>query len=364
MKYLDKPLLYAILLLIALGLIMVYSATYHNDIDKFFLKQHFFKQLIFVILGFITAWILLSDNRLVKNFNTKFIYNKSWWFFWLVIILLVLVFLPYIGKSVNGSDRWLNLIWFTFQPSELAKLTVIITIARMATRQNIRGLMGIFKTLALSFPFIFLIVVETDFGATAIITATAFAVLLVAGAHLGWFGLIIAILAAVASWLVSLDDNRVNRIYDFFAGSDQGIQALVGIVRGDLFGVGLGSGLQKISKLSEIHTDMIFSLIAEELGLISIIIVISLYFYIYLKGFKIAATAVKRGLRFESYLAFGICFWLSSQTLYNILMNLNFFPIKGFTLPLISYGGSSMLITIMAMAILLKIDITNKKQYV
>ncbi len=358
-KGLDTRLLLAIVSLLALGLMMLLSATYHTDFGKGVLSWHIVKQLMFIALASIGMWMLFFESPIFAKINMHFLYNHTYIFYLICVILLLLVLL--VGHSANGSTRWLKISSFTLQPSEFAKLAIIFAVAKTIAEQNIRSFGGIIKNILLLLPFIVLILMQTDFGAIFVIGITAFAILFISGINWKFFVVSAIALLLIFIALVFLDPNRFERMIAFYyEQTGQGLQALIGINRGGWFGIGIGASIQKISKLPEIHTDMIFSLIAEELGLIMIIVILGLYTYIYIKGFSIAIHSIKIGNPFHSYVAFGITFWLAFQTLYNILMNIGLAPIKGFTLPLISYGGSSMLVTLIAFAILLRIDAENK----
>jgi cell division protein FtsW len=230
----------------------------------------------------------------------------------------------------------------------------------------------LFKTLIVVGAAAVLIINEQDLGATIIITLTALSMLFAAGSYLRQLIYVGATLFSAAGVFVYLDDVRSKRMFDFWqedlwtntsASVYQTKQALIGIARGDWTGTGLGAGIQKYSKLPEPHTDMIFSVIGEELGIIGMLVVLFAFAYIIGKGFNIAKHSLKNKRKYSSYVAFGICSWFSMQISVNISMNLGLIPPKGFTLPLISYGGTSMIFSIIALAILLRIDMENRAEY-
>ncbi len=356
-KKLDYHLLSIIGAIIGIGFIMMLSASYDDSLLLY--KQSAFKQFIFIIFGCMLA-------ALIINFDSiNFIKKNILIFYGSVIVLLVLVFIPPIGSEVNGSERWIHLPFdLKLQPSEIAKLITIISMARILSIKEIRTTKGtIYATFAL-LPIVSLIISEVDFGATVLIFTTSFVIMFVAGAKKT--PLIIELFVAITVTLILLyfSSNRSNRIMAFFDGTGdmdyQRQQSLIGIVRGDWLGTGIGFGIQKITKLSEAHTDMIFSVIGEETGIIGMLLLLLLYLFIFYKGFIIARQSIIMEYRFNSYLAFGITTWLSLQVIASLLVNLSLVPPKGFTLPLISYGGSSIVISIISLAILLKIDIENK----
>ncbi len=368
----DKNLLSAILALLAFGWIMSFSAS----LGQFGSYSYFFKQTIFITLGLSLGYTALKVPLYFYKNNSKLL-------FIITLIFLALVFLPEpIGRTVNASTRWINFVFFKFQPSEMMKLVMILFMAGFLVRQEKdlrKPYMGFAKTIVIIGLSSVLLLLEPDIGATFIISATAFAMLLAAGVYLKQLFVVGSIVAGVFTVVLFQIPNRVERLMSFWQKDlwlndservYQTKQALIGIARGDWFGTGIGGGIQKYSKLPEPHTDMIFSIIGEETGVIGMMFVLFAFGYIILKGYKIAKDALKNGKKYSSYVAFGICTWLSMQFSVNVAMNIGLIPPKGFTLPLISYGGSSMIFVLISLAILLRIDMENrckdkkKKQYV
>lgn len=368
----DKNLLSAILALLAFGWIMSFSAS----LGHFGSYSYFFKQTIFITLGLSLGYTALKVPLYFYKNNSKLL-------FIITLIFLALVFLPEpIGRKINGSTRWINFVFFKFQPSEMMKLVMILFMAGFLVRQEKdlrKPYMGFAKTIVIIGLSSVLLLLEPDIGATFIISATAFAMLLAAGVYLKQLFVVGSIVAGVFTVVLFQIPNRVERLMSFWQKDlwlndservYQTKQALIGIARGDWFGTGIGGGIQKYSKLPEPHTDMIFSIIGEETGVIGMMFVLFAFGYIILKGYKIAKDALKNGKKYSSYVAFGICTWLSMQFSVNVAMNIGLIPPKGFTLPLISYGGSSMIFVLISLAILLRIDMENrckdkkKKQYV
>ncbi len=368
----DKNLLSAILALLAFGWIMSFSAS----LGHFGSYSYFFKQTIFITLGLSLGYTALKVPLYFYKNNSKLL-------FIITLIFLALVFLPEpIGRTVKGSTRWINFVFFKFQPSEMMKLVMILFMAGFLVRQEKdlrKPYMGFAKTIVIIGLSSVLLLLEPDIGATFIISATAFAMLLAAGVYLKQLFVVGSIVAGVFTVVLFQIPNRVERLMSFWQKDlwlndservYQTKQALIGIARGDWFGTGIGGGIQKYSKLPEPHTDMIFSIIGEETGVIGMMFVLFAFGYIILKGYKIAKDALKNGKKYSSYVAFGICTWLSMQFSVNVAMNIGLIPPKGFTLPLISYGGSSMIFVLISLAILLRIDMENrckdkkKKQYV
>ncbi|WXT99833.1 MAG: putative peptidoglycan glycosyltransferase FtsW [Catillopecten margaritatus gill symbiont] len=366
----DKKLLFAIFALLIFGWMLSSSAS----IGHFGNYSKAINQLAYIGIGIVAGFIVLK-------IPMSFYKENRYWFFLITLILLAVVFSP-MGKTVNGSTRWIDLVVFSLQPSEILKIVIILFAAGFLVEQEKdlkRPWKGFFKALAIIFIPSVLLLFEPDFGATIIVVATVLIMLLVAGVYLKQLFIAGGVVSLLVVGLISLNPNRVERFVSFWKedlwlnNSDkvwQTKQALIGIARGDWTGTGLGNGIQKYTKLPEPHTDMIFAIIGEETGVVGMLFVLFVFAYIMLKGFKIAKDALKNNRRYSSYVGFGICTWLSMQFSVNIAMNLGLIPPKGFTLPLISYGGSSMIFALISMALLLRIgmennaDLTKQKEYV
>ena len=360
----DKALLLAILMLIIFGWIMMLSAS----LAYFDSYTYFYKQTLFIFMG-------LSAGLITLNTPISVLQKYSIPLFILTIVLLAVVFLPSpIGHSANGSTRWINFVYFKFQPSELMKLSMVLFMAGFLIRQEKdlrKPWMGFLKTLLIIGIADLLILFETDLGATLIVSLTALAMLYAAGSYLKQLGIVTFSLFALVGVIIINYPNRLDRLVSFWSEdlwrSDAKIyqtqQALIGIARGDWFGTGLGAGIQKYYLLPERHTDMIFAVIGEELGILGMLFVLLSFLYILLKGFSIAKLALQKGRYYSSYVVFGICTWFAMQITVNIGMNLGLLPPKGFTLPLLSYGGTSMIFSIIALAIVLRVDMENRTKY-
>ena len=361
----DKARLSSILALLIFGWLMSFSAS----LAYFSSYSFFFKHTIFISAGLVAGLIILNTpiSTLQKYSIPLFILS--------LILLTVVFFPPPIGHTVNGSTRWINFVFFKFQPSELMKLSMVLFMAGFLIRQekDIRKpWMGFLKTLVIIGIADILLLLETDFGATLIISLTALAMLYAAGVFLKQLSIVTAGLFAFVGIFIYLNPNRIARLTsfwvdDFWASSDAKVhqtqQALIGIARGDWFGTGIGAGIQKYSLLPERHTDMIFAVIGEELGILGMMFVLISFLFILLKGFKIAKIALQKGRYYSSYVVFGICTWFAMQITVNIGMNLGLLPPKGFTLPLLSYGGTSMIFAIISLAIVLRVDMENRTNY-
>ena len=361
----DKALLSSILALLIFGWLMSFSAS----LAYFSSYSFFFKQTIFICADLFAGLIILNTpiSTLQKYSIPLFILS--------LILLTVVFFPPPIGHTVNGSTRWINFVFFKFQPSELMKLSMVLFMAGFLIRQEKdirRPWKGFLKTLVIIGIADFLLLLETDFGATLIISLTALAMLYAAGVFLKQLSIVTAGLFAFVGVFIYLNPNRIARLTsfwvdDFWASNDAKVhqtqQALIGIARGDWFGTGIGAGIQKYSLLPERHTDMIFAVIGEELGILGMMFVLLSFLFILLKGFKIAKIALQKGRYYSSYVVFGICTWFAMQITVNIGMNLGLLPPKGFTLPLLSYGGTSMIFAIISLAIILRVDMENRTKY-
>ena len=361
----DKSLLSAIIALIIFGWIMSFSAS----LAYFESYSYFFKQTLFILMG-------LSAGLVILNTPISVLQKYSIPLFILSLVLLVIVFFPEpIGHKVKGSSRWINFVYFKFQPSELMKLSMVLFMAGFLIRQekDVRSpWMGFIKTICIIGIADVLLLLETDIGATLIISLTAMAMLYAAGSYIKQLTIVTVGLLVILGFVITLIPNRVARFMSFWNGdiwnSDdprvyQTKAALIGIARGDWFGTGLGGGIQKYGLLPERHTDMIFAVIGEELGILGMLFVLLSFAYILTKGFNIAKLALKKGRKYSSYVVFGICTWFAMQVTVNIGMNLELLPPKGFTLPLLSYGGTSMIFAVISLAIVLRVDMENRTNY-
>jgi cell division protein FtsW len=282
------------------------------------------------------------------------------------IALLLAVLLPGLGVEVNGSTRWINLVVFRLQVSEPAKLLALVYMAGYLVRhgEQVRSTgAGFLKPLGLLMIVALLLLLEPDFGATVVLVTTALVMMFMAGVGLWKFGALIGAAAAAFATLAITSPYRLQRLTAFvdpwndpFNTDFQLTQSLIAIGRGEWFGVGLGASIQKLFYLPEAHTDFVFAVLAEELGLLGILVLLGLYALIVYRAWLIAGRAEQAGNLFAAYLAYGIGTWLGTQAIINMGVNTGLLPTKGLTLPLMSYGGSSMLVTCAALALLLRID--------
>ncbi|GAB4223716.1 MAG: putative lipid II flippase FtsW [Gammaproteobacteria bacterium] len=289
----------------------------------------------------------------------------------LCIILLILVLIPGIGRAVNGSARWLGVGPLRLQVSEIVKLGFIIYLAGYIVRHPEElqyQLSGFIKPLIILGVIGVLLLLEPDFGAAVVLMLTAMAILFLGGARLKQFVVMAAIGVCLIGILAISSPYRLQRLTSFlnpwanaFSGGYQLTQALIAFGRGGWIGVGLGESIQKLFYLPEAHTDFIYAVLVEELGLLGGLIVIALYTLLVIRGLVIARRSHKVGHLFQAHVAYGITFWLGLQAMISIGVNCGVLPTKGLTLPLMSYGGSSMLVNCIAIALLLRIDYETRR---
>ncbi len=344
---------------ITLGLVMVTSASMAvaaKDLgDPFYFLE---RQFVFGGCGLVLAWAV---TRVPAQLWDKY----SLALLLLGLALLSLVLIPGLGAKINGARRWMRVGPMNFQVSELAKVLVLTWVCSYCVRKRAElehTFAGLAKPVGLLTVAGALLLIEPDFGATTVLFATGFAVLFVAGARLRY---VLALLCAVATafaLLAVLSPYRLRRLTGFlhpwedpFNGGFQLTQSLIAIGRGGWFGVGLGSSIQKLFYLPEAHTDFVFAVLAEELGLVGVIGVISLFVALVWRAVQISRMAAQAGLKFQSYLALAFGMWLGLQALVNIGVNMGVLPTKGLTLPLLSYGRSSLIVSLGWLGMLLRI---------
>lgn len=355
---LDHSLLVAIALIAALGLLMVASASLpladRQVGDEFFYLK---RQLLFFAVGLgVAATVLRIRLESWERASTLLLV--------FAYMLLVVVLIPGVGREVNGAVRWIPLGFFNLQVSELAKLLIILYIAAYLVRRAdlVRDRMsGFLVPMAVMAVASLLLLMEPDFGTAAVMTATGMGLLFLAGASVWRFALFGGLAIGAGALLVVTSPYRWVRLTTFmdpwqdpFASGFQLTQSLIAIGRGEWFGVGLGASVQKLFYLPEAHTDFLFAVFAEELGLVGVAGLIGLYGYVVWRAFVIGTRSLKNGLLFGGYLAYGIGLWFGMQAFVNIGVNMGMLPTKGLTLPLMSYGGSSLITTMLAMALLLR----------
>jgi cell division protein FtsW len=355
----DPVIVMTVFALLLVGLVMVTSASLNiaerPTGDAFF---YFERQLFSVLLGCTFGGAML----IVPIATWK---RMAPWLLVVSFALLLLVIVPVIGHEVNGSRRWIRLGPLNFQPSEIARWLLVTYIAIFAVRHQTElrsSAQGFFKPLAVLLAAAVLLLVEPDFGAAGVLSVTGTAVLFVAGARFRDFLVVCAVgLLAVAA-LALASPYRVLRITAFlnpwedpFKTGFQLTQSLIAIGRGEWFGVGLGSSIQKLYYLPEAHTDFVFAVFAEEFGLLGVTLVVAAFLVIVLRSLRLSRIAADAGMPLHACIAAGFGVWIGLQAFLNIGVNMGLLPTKGLTLPLLSYGRSSMLVTLAWVGMLLRV---------
>lgn len=360
----DRWLILLISCLVGVGLLMVASASIAISDHQYHQPFYFFyKQLIFLLLGVALGSVVVQVEILVWEKISGILLVS-------VMVLLALVLIPGIGHAINGSMRWIGYGPASIQVSEVAKFVVVIYIASYLMRKNDEihtSLMGFLKPMFLLSVIAVLLLREPDFGATAVIMATALGMMFLGGMLLRHFVFLFGIVLSFLAVLAISEPYRMKRLTTFldpwanpFGNGYQLTQSLMAFGRGGWFGAGLGQSIQKVFYLPEAHTDFLFSVIAEELGLIGVLVVIVLFTLLILRVFAIGRQAQKLNQHFAGFVSYGFAFWIAIQFMVNIGVSSGILPTKGLTLPLMSYGGSSMLITCVVFAVILRIDYENR----
>jgi cell division protein FtsW len=355
---LDPALTAAIIALTSYGAVMVGSASIglaDRDVGEplYFLLRHVGAIAIGLAAGGVA---LLAPMRYWFNLHGVMLLA--------VIALLGSVFVPGLGNTVNGSTRWLDLGPVTLQPSELARLCMVLYLSSYIVRRQAEmssGLKGFLKPMLLVAGVAGLLLLEPDFGAAVVLTATSFGLLFVGGARLRDFSLALAVALGALASLAFSSGYRVQRLMGFmdpwadpFASGFQLTQSLIAIGRGEWLGVGLGDSVQKLFYLPEAHTDFVFAVLAEELGVIGASFVILLFGIVVFKAIGLGPRGAAAGLPYQGLVSTGIGFSLGLQAFINIGVNMGLLPTKGLTLPLISYGRTSAVVTLVSLALLMR----------
>jgi len=361
----DKKLLGVALLILILGIVILGSASIsiaEQQTGKPF--YYLIRQLGYAGVGVFLAVLLFTVPIAVWERVGPVLIVVS-------MLLLMLVFIPGLGRTVNGSTRWIAFAGLNVQVSEFVKLFCIIYLAGYLVRhtQLVRTeLKGFIRPLLLLQVVVFLLLLEPDYGAAAVLLATAMGMMWLGGARFIQFAMLGVLVAAALALLAVSSPYRMERLTAFlnpwadpFNSGFQLTQALIAFGRGEWFGVGLGSSVQKMFYLPEAHTDFVFSVLGEELGLIGVVFVILLYTFLVLRLLRIGRHAEQRELPFHAYLTYGVALWIGMQAFINIGVNMGVLPTKGLTLPLMSYGGSSMVVMCLAISLVLRVDYETRK---
>ena len=365
----DKGLVWVIVALVIFGMVMVYSASIAMpDNPKFarYAHTHFLiRHIMSLAVAFMAAAVVFQ------------IPMSTWekvapWLFILSLLLLILVLVPFIGKGVNGARRWISLGFMNFQPSELAKFAVLLYAADYMVRKMEVKERFFRAVLPMAFAIGIvglLLLAEPDMGAFMVISVIAMGILFLGGVNARMFFVIAAVVVFAFSMMVMLSEWRRERIFAYLdPWSDKysmgkGYQlshSLIAFGRGEIFGVGLGGSIEKLHWLPEAHTDFLMAVIGEEFGLIGVLVVIALFMWLTRRIMHIGRQAIALDRLFAGLVAQGVGIWMGFQTFINIGVNLGALPTKGLTLPLMSYGGSAILMNLISLAVVLRIDYENR----
>lgn len=346
--------------LVVLGLVMVASASMEIAQSLYDNPFHLFrKQLILLIPGLIAAFIVYKIPLSLWQEFSGVLLGAG-------IFLLCLVLVPGIGKEVNGSQRWLNFGFFGFQPSELCKIFVVLYMAAYLVRRQeaVRNeWRGFLIPIAIVAFMVFLLLLEPDFGSVVVLLFAVMSMLFLAGVKLQQFLFMISVCFAGAAIAASAATYRVKRLTAFtnpwadqFGDGYQLTQSLIAFGRGEWFGVGLGESVQKLFYLPEAHTDFLYAILAEEFGLFGTLTVIAVFSLVIFSGMQIGKRAEQRGKVFPAYVAYGLSVLIGVQAFINMGVCSGLLPTKGLTLPFMSYGGTSLAISVVMAGFLLRVN--------
>lgn len=366
----DQPLVWVVVGLLLWGIVMVYSASiampdnpkFSNYTHTHFLTRH----VISIGVAFVAA--LIAFQVPIQTWE-----KVAPWLLVASLVLLILVLIPFIGKGVNGARRWISLGVLNFQPSELAKFAVLLYAADYMVRKMdvkerfFRAVMPMAAAVAVVG---LLLLAEPDMGGFMVIAVIAMGILFLGGVNARMFFLIAAILVVAFGLMIALSEWRRERIFAYLDPWNEkyalgkGYQlshSLIAIGRGEIFGVGLGGSVEKLHWLPEAHTDFLLAVIGEEFGLVGVVITIGMFLWLTRRLMHIGRQAIALDRVFAGLVAQGVGIWMGFQSFINMGVNLGALPTKGLTLPLMSYGGSAILINLVAIAVVLRIDYENRQ---
>jgi cell division protein FtsW len=366
----DQPLVWVTLSLVLAGLIMVYSATislpdsprFANYAPTHFVMRHLMSIVIAIAVSAVVTQIPMATWERIAP-----------WLFVASLVLLILVLIPHVGKVVYGARRWLPLGVMNFQPSELAKLAIVLYASDyMVRKMDVKE--RFFRAVAPMAVAVgvvgLLLLAEPDMGAFMVIATIAMSILFLGGVNGRMFFLITAVLIAAFTLMVTLSPWRRERIFAYLdpwseknalGKAYQLTHSLIAFGRGEIFGEGLGSSLEKLHYLPEAHTDFLLAVIGEEMGFIGVATVIFAFFWLVVRLFNIGRQAIALDRVFSGLVAQGVAVWMGGQGFINMGVNLGVLPTKGLTLPLMSFGGSGVLLNCIALAICLRVDMENRQ---
>jgi cell division protein FtsW len=362
----DPVIAGAALLLLLLGVVMVGSAS--TEVSSRTYGSPFYlliKHSVYVVIGIVAGTMaLLTPLRIWQKLDIPFLI--------LSFGLLIAVLIPGVGREVNGATRWIPLGFFTLQGSEFVKLFSVFYISGYLVRHKEEigsSIVGFMKPLALVTLLVVLLLGQPDFGASVVIMAAVMGVIFLSGIPMKYFMPVVVTCIGAVALIATLQPYRLARLTTFtdpwqhqFDGGYQLTQALIAFGRGEWFGLGLGNSIQKLFFLPEAHTDFLFSIIAEELGVVGASLIVVLFASLVIRGLWIGSQAFKQGNEFNAYVAYGIALLLGVQASINLGVNLGLLPTKGLTLPLMSFGGNSLVVSCILVAILLRVEYESRHQ--
>jgi cell division protein FtsW len=362
----DKWLMGAALSLIIIGLMMVASSSVMISSKYYHQPFHFLiRQFCYLLTGLLAALVVMRlDSSIWERMSVPLLL--------ICVVMLLIVLIPGVGRVVNGSRRWLSFGPIGIQVSEVAKLIMIFYVSGYLVRQEegVRySIFGFVKPMMVLGLVSLLLLQEPDFGATVVIAGTVMALLFLAGVKLRYYMGLLIIVSFCLAMLAFSSPYRMARLTAFldpwadqFNSGYQLTQSLIAFGRGGWLGVGLGDSVQKLFYLPEAHTDFLFAVLAEELGLLGVLLVLILYSILVIRGLAIGFTAYRQDRLFASFTSYGLTFWLGLQAAINMGVSSGLLPTKGLTLPMLSYGGASMVVNCVVIALLLRIDHENRWQ--
>ncbi|MCI7479505.1 putative lipid II flippase FtsW [[Pasteurella] aerogenes] len=360
----DRALLWLFITLLFVGLIAVSSASIPVGTRLFNDSFYFAKRdAVYVVLSIFACYFFVQvPMDMWEKWHARL--------FWIALILLVLVLVPGIGSKINGARRWINLVVFNFQPAEFAKLALTCFLASYFTRRydEVRSKkLSAFKPLLVMGTLGCLILLQPDLGSTVVLFIITFGLLFIVGANFWQFIALGGLGILLLLWLAISSAYRLKRLTGFmdpfkdpYGTGFQLSNSLMAFGRGEFSGEGLGNSIQKLEYLPEAHTDFVMAVVGEEFGFIGVFVVILLLALLIFRAMKIGRESLQLEQRFKGFFAFGISFWIFFQGFVNLGMALGLLPTKGLTFPLVSYGGSSLIIMAISIGVLLRIDHENR----
>ena len=356
----DFPMLVACMLLMGIGLVMIASASsavaYTNTGNTF---HYFIRHMIYVAIALVAGGVTLFIPMSVWQ-------RHSGWLLVAAFFILTVVLIPGVGREVNGSRRWLGVGVLNIQPSELAKLFMVVFVAGFLVRRKAevqQRLRGLLKPLGLALLMAFLLIKEPDYGAVVVLLGSVIIMLFLGGVSLVLSAPLLIILGLVFFFFIGFEQYHLERMISFtdpwvdqYGSGYQLSQALIAFGRGEWLGLGLGNSIQKQFFLPEAHTDFVFSVLAEELGMIGALTTLALFMFVSVRALYIGVWAEQAKQYYSAYLAYGLALLWIAQVLINLGVNVGLLPTKGLALPFISYGGTSVLFLLGEMGLALSVS--------